>query len=142
MKNEIPLDEIARELQNIRLEIAGIKPEAIESIIASSVAALVVDMQTRKIIHSTPLADSLFGYIQGELTGKNLNDLIPTRFHLKHDTHVNNYSQNPEQKVMGERNMQLLGKHKDGREIKVEISLHPRAFAGKRFVIATILKAR
>lgn len=133
------MKDILQDLHDLRLELTGLKSqETVETIIANCVPAIVVEMETSIIVYSTPLADNIFGYIQGELQGKNLNDLIPERFREVHKTHVVGYSQQPEPRAMGERGMQLVGKKRDGTEFPVEISLHPRAIGGKRFVVATI----
>lgn len=134
--------DLLEQVQELRREIAGIKIESIESIIASCVPVIVVDADTSIIVKAMPLADTLFGYMEGELQGKSLYDLIPERFHEKHRGHLNNYAKNPAPRSMGQREMELYGRKRDGTEFKLEISLHPRAIAGKRYFIATILKSR
>lgn len=137
------MKEILQDLHALKMELAGIKTqETVETIIATCVPAIVVDLETSTIVYSTPLADDIFGYIRGELQGKTLNDLMPERFHQQHKQHVENYSHNPMPRMMGERGMSLIGKKRDGSEITVEISLHPRAIGGKRFVVATVFSRK
>lgn len=135
-------DDLLQQVQELKREMAGIKIESIESIIASCVPVIVVDAETFLIVKAMPLADGLFGYMEGELQGKSLYDLIPERFHERHREHLKSYAKNPTPRSMGQREMEIYGRKRDGTEIKLEISLHPRAIAGKRYYIATILKSR
>lgn len=136
------MEDLLKQINDLKLELQGIKSESIADIIARCVPAIVVNIETNVIVYSTELADALFGYMEGELQGKSINELIPERLHAKHNAHVSNYSKQPMARNMGQREMELIGKLKDGTEFNVEISLHPRAIAGKRYVIATILKKR
>lgn len=135
------MEDLIKQINELKQELQGIRTETIADIIAECVPAIVVNLETNVIVYSTSLADSLFGYMEGELRGKSINDIIPERFHVLHNQHVQDYARKPVPKAMGHRdNMELFGKSRDGSQFKVEISLHPRAIAGKRYVIATILK--
>lgn len=136
------MEDLLKQINDLKLELQGVKTESIADIIASCVPAIVVNIETNVIVYSTSLADNLFGYMEGELQSKSINELIPERFHINHNQHVNNYAKAPVPRNMGQREMELVGKMRDGVEFNLEISLHPRAIGGKRYVIATILKKR
>lgn len=78
--------------------------------------------------------------MEGELQGRSINDIIPDRHHAKHNQHVKDYANYPVSKSMGERGMELVALMKDGTEFNLRVGLHPRAIAGKRYVIATPVK--
>lgn len=136
------MEDLLKQINDLKLELQGVKTETIADIIAGCVPAIVVNLETSIIVYSTSLADNLFGYMEGELRGKSINDLIPERFHFIHNQHVQDYAKKPSTRSMGHRDMELYGRCRNGIEFKLEISLHPRAIAGKRYVIATILKSR
>lgn len=136
------MEDLLKQISDLKLELQGVKTESISDIIASCVPAIVVNIETNVIVYSTSLADNLFGYMEGELQGKSINELIPERFHIHHNQHVKGYAKSPVPRNMGQREMELIGKMRDGQEFNLEISLHPRAIGGKRYVIATILKKR
>src|SRR3989304_9005805 len=73
-----------------------------------------------EIQHINPSAEKLFGYQKGELIGKKVEILIPTRFSKNHEQHRNNYNKNPHSRSMGAE-MELSGMKKDGTEFPVEI---------------------
>lgn len=79
--------------------------------------------------------ERLFGYEKEELIGKNVEILIPDRYHEMHIKDRMNYSKRPEVRPMrGE----LLGKKKDGKEIAVAISLGPFDLGDNKIIMAAI----
>lgn len=59
-----------------------------------------------------------------ELLGRPLEILIPERFRLAHRDHLHGYAASPTTRSMGS-GLDLYGRHKDGTEIPVEVSLSP-----------------
>lgn len=123
-------------------------PELYKEIILNSACVIIVNIENGLIVHSTPAAESVFGYeMVGELKGMNINDLIPERFHEAHKGHLSKYLERPTKRTMGERphgggQIKLIGKTRDGIEFPVELGLDPRKIFGKSCVVVTILKSR
>lgn len=69
-------------------------------------------------------AEALFGYDRTELTGQPVEVLIPERFREKHGGHRANFITSPKLRPMGS-GLALAGRHKDGSEIAIEVSLSP-----------------
>lgn len=63
-----------------------------------------------------------FGYEPGELIGKKVEVLIPSRYGATHVKHREKYSHNPHSRPMGV-GMELWGLKKNGSEFPVEVSL-------------------
>src|ERR1700712_2377133 len=84
---------------------------------------LIADKQG-KIIRVNPNGEILFGYPTGELEGKTIEDLIPTRFLRNHVKHREGFNTRPHARSMGS-GMDLFAKRKDGSEFPVEVSLSP-----------------
>jgi PAS domain S-box-containing protein len=104
---ELKSDE--RRFQNL-LEAA---PDAIV-IVNGSGRIEIVNAQTER----------LFGYPRGELLGLPVEILVPDRFHGKHAHHRHSYAHSPKPRAMGA-GLDLYGRHRDGTEFPVEISLSP-----------------
>ena len=134
------MKSIQQHAQFIASELGG--GVSVSDIIASSVPAIIVSLVDAQILRSTPLADQLFGYIEGGLIGKCLHDLVPERLRDVHRQHFEKFSTDPQSRPMGTAPMRLVGLHKSGREFEVEIGLHPRSIAGVDCVVATILKRK
>lgn len=81
--------------------------------------------------------ESLFGYARDELLGQSIEVLLPERFRQQHAAHRTRYRAEPVTRAMGT-GLDLVARHRDGREFPVEISLSPiRSDDGLR-VVATV----
>ncbi len=68
--------------------------------------------------------EKLFGYTRAELLGRPVEILVPERLGEGHARHRETYMARPHTRPMGV-GLDLAGRHKDGRDIPVEISLSP-----------------
>jgi PAS domain S-box-containing protein len=68
--------------------------------------------------------EALFGYARAELLGQPVELLIPERFHAAHPTHRQGFVTAPKLRPMGS-GLALTGRHKDGSEVAIEVSLSP-----------------
>jgi PAS domain S-box-containing protein len=84
--------------------------------------AIVVIDESGKIIMLNPQTERLFGYTQAELIGQPVERLLPARFQADHPRYRAVYLTRPETRPMGH-GRDLYGRHKDGREIPLEIGL-------------------
>lgn len=90
------------------------------------------------IIMANPAIEVLFGYGKGEMTGKPVETLIPTRFAKNHVGHRSEFQQNPHPRNMGT-GLNLQGLKKDGSEFPVEVSLSPFRNKDGEFVVAFVV---
>ncbi len=100
------------------------------------------DVEPFTILWSTPTADTLFGYLPGELPSKKLDVLIPSRLHKVHSGHTAGFSEHPKRRSMGQAGSEVVGQHRDGQEIPLQISLVPTMHAGLRVAVAVIIESR
>src|SRR3569833_2225919 len=68
---------------------------ALENLFDISPDAIVVTDASGSIRAANPRAMELFGYTQGEQTGKSVEDLVPERFRRHHPSHRENYHAHP-----------------------------------------------
>ena len=76
------------------------------------------------IVHANAQIASLFGYEPDEVLGKQIEVLIPERFHDKHIRHRRTYNEQRRKRVMG-LDMELFGRRKNGNEFPVDVMLTP-----------------
>src|ERR1041384_3865614 len=83
-------------------------------------------------------AETLFGYGQGELTGKPVEELVPERYRHGHETLRHGFFVHPEARPMGG-GRELFGLRRDGSEVPIEIALNPIQTDDGVFVLANII---
>ena len=102
-------------------------------------AAVIVDLNG-DIVATNDYAGKLFGYADGELTGRPVESLIPERFRHGHRHQRASYSAEPRQRAMGV-GLELAGRRRDGTEFPVDISLAPMTGYERHLVVAAIRDA-
>ncbi|HEX5060867.1 MAG TPA: PAS domain S-box protein, partial [Kofleriaceae bacterium] len=85
---------------------------------------MVVCDQSGTIVLVNAETERMFGYARDELIGKRIEALIPERLRARHEGHVSGFASAPRLRPMGS-GLELHGRHKDGHEFPVEISLSP-----------------
>jgi PAS domain S-box-containing protein len=81
--------------------------------------------------------EEVFGYPRNELVGKKVEILMPARFRSRHRQFRNSYFAHPTVRPM-DQGRDLRGRHRDGAEFPVDISLSPVSVNGKTMAILTI----
>ena len=117
---------LARILDRLRDGRAG-APTLSESkfslIINIASDAIITTAEDLKIINFNSGAEEIFGYTAEEVAGKDINLLIPSRFHVAHNQHVRDFARSGvAARRMGERR-QILGLRKNGEEFPAEASI-------------------
>ena len=103
---------------------------------ASLDGILVVD-KNGIIIKANATCELMFGYDQGELLGKKVEDLLPKKLRRTHKEQRARYYEKPRTRPMGE-NLDLWGLKKDGQKFPLQISLSPSIFDNQSVTIAYI----
>ena len=99
-------------------------------------AMVVVDGEGR-IEFANTQTEAVFGYGRAELIGQPLDRLIPERFRSIHPDHVRGFRAHPKTRSMGS-GLELYGRHRDGTDIPVEVSLSAITSAAGTSICAAI----
>lgn len=122
----------------MRSEVATFLDQRFQPAIDVSPCAMLVVNEDGVIELANPVAERLFGYDRGELSGRSVEDLIPQGARERHRAHRREYHVDPAARPMGLRR-DLLGVRRDGTEIPLEIGLSPFETLHGIFVVAAIV---
>jgi PAS domain S-box-containing protein len=107
------------------------------SLLESAPDAMVITDREGAIVLVNGRAETMFGYRREELIGAPVEVLVPERFRAAHVAHRARFIAQPYARAMG-KGQRLWGRHKDGREFRVEISLSPLESDSGLLVISAI----
>jgi len=82
-------------------------------------------------------AEKVFGYSRSEMVGREVELLVPPRYHQHHTRYRTHYFHTPERRPMDNGHV-LYGRRRDGSEFPAEISLSPLEVEGQCWVICII----
>jgi PAS domain S-box-containing protein len=102
-------------------------------------AKVVIDDDGR-IVLTNRQTELMFGYARDHMVGQPVEMLLPERLRDQHIGHRTLYNEDPRTRPMGIGGP-LWGRHKSGREFRLEIMLAPIIIAAGGFVIAVIRRA-
>jgi PAS domain S-box-containing protein len=92
------------------------------------------------IVFANAQVEHAFGYGSTELVGARVEALLPERFREAHPGHRERFASHAKPRPMGAGGT-LYGRHKDGREFPIEISLSPVATDEGLLVVAAVRDA-
>ncbi len=117
---------------------AGIDAQTVyRSVFAAYPDALIVVDAAGVIVLANPPAAALLGYADGELTGLNVDALVPDAIRPEHAAYRAAYADAPRTRPMGTQ-MDLVARRRDGSQVMVEIALSPLQDQGLPLVVASI----
>lgn len=111
--------------------------EGIQAFIEIAPDAVIVVGAEGRIVLVNRQTEVTFGYTRAELLGMSIELLVPDALRSHHAGHRQHYVATPHTRPMG-LGLRLYGRHKDGHEIPVEISLSPSTVDGALYIISII----
>lgn len=99
--------------------------------------AIVVVDKAGKVVLINAQTEKLFGYRREELVGREVEQLVPTPLRGRHAGHRETFAHNALVRPMGAGH-ELCGRHRDGHEFPVEISLSPLETQKETLVLASV----
>ncbi len=127
LKKKIHIDHGGLKKTSVREDAAGKSVIfhdnlAIQSLFGAIAEGVIVIDDTGSIVTINSKLEALTGIKNEELIGKNINVIIPERFHEQHMGHLSSYFRNPRERPLGI-GLELYLRKKDNSEVPVEISL-------------------
>jgi PAS domain S-box-containing protein len=110
------------------------------AIISASPDAVVVIDDTGTIVLSSPAVTTLFGYYPEELVGEPIETLLALERRSLHTEHIRAFFAAPRSRQMGA-GLELAGRHREGAEFAVDVSLSLVEVRGRRYAAAFVRDA-
>lgn len=107
-------------------------------IVESVPNAIVLVNKEGRIAYLNSQSEELFGYKRAELIGREVELLIPKRYHQNHSGFRNMFFAEPTVRAMGA-GRELFASRKDGSEFPIEIGLNPIVTMDGILVLASII---
>jgi PAS domain S-box-containing protein len=114
-----------------------IDPEFMMKLFEDFTDAIIVVNSEGKIQLANKQAELLFGFPRSELFDRQIEMLMPLAFRDQHAHYRALYAKEPVARQMG-RGRQIMGAHKDGHEIRVEVVLNPIILTKGLVIVATV----
>lgn len=106
-----------------RLGVAFSTSEArLASVFDTAVDGIVVINERCQVLAFNKACEDLFGYKASELLGDNVNKIMPMDYATAHDGYVQRYLDTGQKRIIGI-GREVSGRHKDGTEFPVELSV-------------------
>ncbi|HZY83166.1 MAG TPA: PAS domain S-box protein, partial [Cyclobacteriaceae bacterium] len=118
-------------------ELSVVSNDAFREIFQSMTEGIIVVDKAGSILVANPIAEQMFGYGNNELTGLQLEALLPERYRGRHLSFRDQFNNRPVPRRMGS-GRDLAALKKDGTEFPVEISLSYSQAKGNFIAIAFI----
>lgn len=80
--------------------------------------------ESGEMVFVNSATSSMFGYVEGELTGESIDTLVPDRFVKGHVAFRKRFAENPNSPPVG-LGREILGKRKDGSEFRITSATVP-----------------
>ncbi len=109
-----------------------------QAIVEASPHAMILIDQAQRIAFVNRGAETLFGYGRKELTGREVEALIPAQYRERYASRVSEFFGEPKPDPI-KTGRRLFGRRKDGSEISIEIGLDPIEAPGGCYMLASII---
>lgn len=119
--------------------IPVVNPEFIVGLVEALPDALIVVNADGIIVLTNAQCEFLFGYHRSAMLGQAIDMLLPSDLRAVHTEHLKHFFETPRARPMGS-GQALIGRHKNGGDIHVEINLSPVVTADGVYGVAIIRK--
>ncbi|MHB1921817.1 MAG: ATP-binding protein [Chitinophagaceae bacterium] len=127
-------------IQNIKNQLISLESEGnqMNSLFEHATEGIILTNHEGRIILANPASLQLFNYSLGEILGKSIDSLIPSRYLTKHQQYRSDFYHTPSNRTMGH-GRDLFAQTRDGKEFPVEVSLSYYHQKKDLYVIAFIV---
>ncbi|MDH4215944.1 MAG: diguanylate cyclase [Gallionella sp.] len=105
----------------------------LRSITHNVIDGIIMINESGEICGFNPAASQIFGYLQQDVMGKNVDVLMPDSYRGEHDTYINRYVSSGKAHVIGARGHNVVAVRKGGEHFPMELSISEMVLGGQRY---------
>ncbi|WP_417685076.1 two-component system sensor histidine kinase NtrB [Roseibium sp.] len=125
------MDQLVDELGKAQSTVSEAR---LASVFDTAADGIVVIDENCTVLAFNKASETLFGYSAAELIGNNVSKIMPADFAVAHDGYVQHYLDTGVKKIIGI-GREVRGRHKDGTEFPVELSVGDASTSeGRQFI--------
>lgn len=110
----------------------------LQSIISNVMDGIITINEKGEIEGFNPAAENIFGYMQQEVVGRNVNMLMPEPDRGSHDGYLQRYATTGKSKILGVRGREVMAVRKNGDAFPMELSTSEMRLGGHRYYIGIV----
>ncbi|MBT7667354.1 MAG: PAS domain S-box protein, partial [Rhodospirillaceae bacterium] len=110
----------------------------VNTVIANMVDALITIDTAGNVSSFNQVAEDVFGYGADEVIGQSINMLMPEPDHSRHDKYISDYMDTGRSAIIDVGPRDVLGRHKDGRALNLELAISRTSFGGQPLFIGAL----
>ena len=107
------------------------------AIVASAIDGIITISDHGDIETINNATESIFGYSEEELLGRNVKMLMPEPYHSQHDQYLDNYRTTGVKRIIGI-GREVVGKRKDGTLFPLDLAITEAKVDGKTLFVGTV----
>lgn len=112
--------------------------DQLQSIIRNVMDGIITINESGEIHGFNPAAEQIFGYLQQEVSGKNVKMLMPEPDRSRHGAYISRYLQTGQCKILGVRGREVTAVRKNGEQFPLEMSISEMVLGEQRYFIGII----
>lgn len=110
----------------------------LQAIIHNAIDGIITINEGGEILGFNPAAEQIFGYVEGEVLGKNLKMLMPEPVRSNHDAYLHHYVKTGEAKIIGVCGREVIATRKNLEEFPLELSVSEMVLGGARYFVGIV----
>jgi len=129
--------QMVTSLKQIKLDLEKSQNQ-LQAIIHNAMDGIITINEAGEVLGFNPAAEQIFGYALPDISGKNLNILMPEPFRSEHDSYLNRYKQTGQAKIIGVCGREVIAVRRNGEQFPLELSISEMVLGGQRYFVGIV----